>query len=392
LNIESWKRNLWILWAGVFLATGSYTLGVPFLPLYLIDLGVTSHVNLWAGVIFSISFLVGALMAPYWGALADKHGRRKMMIRSGLCLATVYALSAAVQDPWQLLAVRILHGFASGFVPSAIAIVSTNTPEKHIGYSLGVIQTASASGGILGPLIGGGLAHLFGMRMPFVIAASGVLLATIVTWRFVREDNHVPGKERSSVVHNIAAAWHNRPLLAVLTVNMLLQVSVMTIEPLLTLYLKDLQGEHGAALASGIVFSVGGIASILASPTWGRIGERVGYRRVLQVSLLMSGVLTACQMFTHEVWSLAVLRFVIGLLLAGAGLAVNALVVEVTQPDFRGRAFALSSSFYLTGLMIGPLLGGVLGGWFDIQTVFVFTGVILASTVLLAKYWMAVPR
>ena len=85
----NWKRNLIVLWAGVFLTCASYTMVVPFLPLYLLqELGVSSSsVNLWAGIIFSVTFLGSAIMAPYWGAMADRVGQKKMAIRAGCGLA-----------------------------------------------------------------------------------------------------------------------------------------------------------------------------------------------------------------------------------------------------------------------------------------------------------------
>lgn len=385
MRIEPWKRNLWVLWGAVLIASSSYTLSVPFLPLYLMELGVPeTQLELWAAVSFSITFLIGALLAPYWGARADREGRRRMIIRAGLSLAVVYFLGGLVQNEWMLLGVRVLHGIASGFIPGAFALVSTNMPEEKMGYSLGLLQTAGATGGILGPLFGGMLSHAFGIRMAFFCAGWIILLATLLVWKFVTEEKKGTGKAKGNIWADVRRAWTHRQLLYVLSITLVVQMSVMAIEPLLTLYIADLQGAEGAALAAGFVFSVGGVATILAAPVFGRIGQKIGYRRILFPALFLAGVLTAAQMWTDGIWTLTVVRFVTGLSIAGVMLAVNASIVEHTDAQFRGRAFGLSTSANHLGLMIGPLFGGVLGGVLPIQGVFLITGVVLCGWAVFA--------
>ncbi|MGZ4106118.1 MAG: MFS transporter [Tumebacillaceae bacterium] len=380
--MESWRRNLWILWFGVILSAGSYTMVVPFLPLYLLKLGVDNDsVKMWSGVVFSITFLVGAIMAPVWGSLADKYGKRQMVIRAGLSLVLVYALGAIVQNPWEMLGVRVLHGLVSGFVPASIAIVATNTPEEHMGWSLGVMETAGATGSILGPLIGGGLSAVFGMRLSFVVASVMILFASLLVWKFVVEENFVKGKPKSRIADDLKEAWHNRPLMQMLTLLVVVQIAFVILQPLLTLYVADMQGgTEGAEFASGIVFSVAGIATCLAAPQWGKIGQKRGYILTLLLGLFFAGGLNMMQVFTHNIWSFSVVRFLSGLFIAGVLPAINAIIVDRTEPNFRGRAFGLATSANQVGAMIGPLIGGWLGGWLGIQFVFVLTGVMLLAT------------
>jgi DHA1 family multidrug resistance protein-like MFS transporter len=186
--ILNWRRNLWTLSFAVMLSGASYTMVIPFLPLYLLDLGVSpKNVNMWSGFIFSVTFLVAALMAPYWGRCADKTGKRRMVMRAGFSLAIVYFLGALVRNPVELLIVRILQGFANGFVPASMAIVASSAPKDKMGFSLGVMQTALLIGGILGPLVGGGLSHFFGMRLSFVISAVIIFFGTLAVGLLVIE-------------------------------------------------------------------------------------------------------------------------------------------------------------------------------------------------------------
>ena len=176
----NWRRNLLVLWIGVFLTCASYTMVVPFLPLYLLqEMGVSSSsVNIWAGTIFSVTFFGSAIMAPYWGAMADRVGQKKMAIRAGFGLAICYWLSSLAQTPHQLLAVRALTGFISGFVPASMALCSSTLPPEKLGWGMGWMQAAVASGGVIGPLIGGYVSEWFGMRFSFYVASGVLALAT----------------------------------------------------------------------------------------------------------------------------------------------------------------------------------------------------------------------
>lgn len=184
---------MWILFAGVLLSGASFTMAVPFLPLFLHELGVgDASINLWAGIVQSSSFLIGAFMAPVWGVLADKYGKKKMVIRAGLSLAVIYSLIAFVQNPYQLVGVRMLHGLVGGFVPASMSIVATVAPEKETGWALGIMQAGTMTGGILGPLFGGLLAEWFGLRASFLAAGVIILLATIavIVWVHERRPEH----------------------------------------------------------------------------------------------------------------------------------------------------------------------------------------------------------
>ncbi|MCL6594473.1 MAG: MFS transporter, partial [Alicyclobacillus sp.] len=136
--METWQRNLWLLWFGVLVTSASFSIVVPFLPLFLLQLGMHQQVETWAGWLYSVTFLTGALSAPFWGSLADKYGRKPMIVRAGLSLCVLYLLTALVSNPYQLLAIRILQGVLAGFVPGSMALIATQTPESRVGYALSV--------------------------------------------------------------------------------------------------------------------------------------------------------------------------------------------------------------------------------------------------------------
>lgn len=378
---------MWILWFGVLFCSSSYTMSVPFLPLFLFELGVDkSSVNLWAGIVHSSAFLVGAVMAPLWGMLADKFGKRNMVIRAGLSLAVIYALIAFVQTPWQLVGVRMLHGFVGGFVPASMSIVATIAPKEKLGWSLGIMQAGTMTGGILGPLFGGLLAEGFGMRKSFIAAAVIIFLAAIAVLVWVKEgkgqpksSEAQPKKDTKPITYR--TAFRNRALIHMLFILVIFQLSVNMIQPLLSLHIADLQGgEKGAVLSAGFVLALIGIAGIIASPVWGRLGERKGYYRILVLCLLSAGTVICLQYFVEALWLFALVQFLFGLCMAGVVPAVNTLMVQSTDEQFRGRSFGLTASANQFGSMLGPLLGGLLGLFLGIHWIFVATGVIMFAT------------
>jgi MFS family permease len=258
-----WKRNLWVLWLGCFFTAASFSMVIPFLPIFLPQIGVNDHVEMWSGLLFIAAFFAGAIASPFWGMVADRYGRKPMIIRAGFFLFVIYTLCAFVTNPYQLLALRIAQGLLTGYIPGAIALIGTNTPSNKVGYALSMISTATASGSIIGPLLGGGLSELVGNRMAFASAGSIVLISTILVIFLVKEENFTPSKKRPSVTAGIKVAWTNRPLMLVLLLTIITSGSIMTIEPILPLYIVALGGSSdNAALIAGIVFSLPGIARL----------------------------------------------------------------------------------------------------------------------------------
>ena len=361
---------------------------IPFMSLFIAhDLGVTEHLTLWSGVAFGVTFLAGALISPYWGSLSDKYGRKPMLLRSGFALSAVYILYFFVKDPYQLIAVRILSGLLAGYVPSAIALVATNTPEKHVGYSLGIMSTAGAAGGIIGPLVGGSLSKFIGYRESFLASGCVVLISALIALIFVKEQNFDRNRERSHVLDDLKEASANRPLMGKLLVVLIVTASVMVLEPLLSLYVLDLGASASdASFSSGIIFSAVGISTVIAAPFWGKIGERIGYRNTLMIGLIGGGVGNILQHFFHSLVGFGILRFVYGLFFAAVFPALNALIVQATKPEFRGRAFSLNQSASQLGNMVGPIAGGALGGWISIPIVFILNGALLSITALTLRF------
>ncbi|ASA26642.1 MFS transporter [Paenibacillus donghaensis] len=383
----SWRRNLIVLWVGVFFCSTAYSISIPFLSIFLTDeLGVTNHLELWSGVSFGITFLASALISPFWGSLADKYGRKPMLIRSGFSLAALYLINYFVHDPYVFLLVRVLQGLLAGFVPAAIAMVATNTPEDKTGYALSIMSTAGATGSIIGPLIGGVVSYYTSNRDAFLFSAVIVLVSALIATFFAKEHNFDRSAPRSHVSDDIREARSNRAFITLLTLAGISTFSIMILEPLIPIYLLDMGiSKDSASLSSGIVFSAVGIATVLMAPQWGKLGSKKGFGLILFIGLIGGGIGNILQYFVTGYVGFAILRFGYGLFYAGVLPAVNAMIVQVIEPGFRGRAFGLNQSAAQLATMAGPIMGGLLGGLIPIKWVFVINGVMLLAAAVLVK-------
>lgn len=238
----NWKRNLTVAWLGCFLTGAAFSLVMPFLPLYVESLGVTGHsaLNMWSGLVFSITFLFSAIASPFWGGLADRKGRKIMLLRSALGMAIVMLLMGLAQNIWQFLILRALLGLLGGFIPNANALIATQVPRNKSGWALGTLSTGGVSGALLGPLAGGLLADQYGLRPVFFITASVLLVCFILTLFFIREHFQPVSKKEMLHIREVVASLKNPKLvLSLFITTLIIQVATGSIAPILTLYVES---------------------------------------------------------------------------------------------------------------------------------------------------------
>ncbi|HLN62792.1 MAG TPA: MFS transporter, partial [Symbiobacteriaceae bacterium] len=367
MHVSQEKQNLYILWAGNFLAACSFSLVMPFLPRFLEQLGVTENLYAWSGWTFAISFLASAIMSPVWGNMADRYGRKPMIIRSGFSIGAVYLLMSFATSPYQVFGLRMLNGALSGFIPSSIALIATNTPEVRVGRALALLQTATASGTILGPMLGGTLADLVGMRLTMQISCGLLLLATVMGIFGVKEKVLGAGRERTSVVQDLRTAVSHPALFALMIAAMLINASIQSLEPILTNFVPGLRMEgavvwftqtvFGRADAhnfiAGFIFSLPAVAILIAAPRWARVGEKIGFAKLLTLGLGAAGLLVMPQALSKTAGTLMALRFLYGLFTAAVQPAINATLAATVHPSFRGRAYGINQSAMFIGSVLG---------------------------------------
>lgn len=379
---RAWRRSLILIAGGVFLAQVAFSLVLPFLPMFLRELGVRDGTSLWSGLAYAVTFLAAGVMAPVWGSLADRYGKRPMIVRAGVGMAVTYLLMATVTDPLQLVGVRLLNGLVSGFIPAAVMLVSCTCPEELLAFSLGVVQAIGAAGVITGPLVGGVLAELVGIRTSMVVTAVMLVLASLFPVLATREERPA-GRTSSTVVADLRTTLADPSLRLLFLVMGLGQAAVLVTQPTLPLWIEQLVPRR-AEVVTGVVFSVVGIATVVGSPLVGRLA-RYGYRRVLVWSLLVSAAFGALQALPRSAWGLGVARFFFGLGNAGITVAGNTLIARSVGREARGRAFGVLNSFMYLGSVLGPLVGGVVGQGAGLAAPFYAGGVMLLLGALLMR-------
>ena len=386
----NWKRNFYFLWFGGVVSAASYTMIVPFLPVYLFDLGASeASIGMWSGIVFASTFFVSAVLSPYWGRKADKFGKRRMLLRAGFSLGIVYFLGGFVRNPEELLLMRIMQGVSTGFVPASLSIVASTVPENKIGFYLGSMQAANLIGGIMGPLIGGTLAHLFGIRSSFVVAGTALLIGTVLLSIYVEEPPKQSAPPEGSLMDDFRHAVRSPILREMLLITIVAQFAVMIAQPLIALYVKELSGTmEGVSLTSGIIVGGAGVAGAIAAPLWGRLGQDRGYAKVLAIVFFGIGVADVLQITVNGVFLFGVLQFLFGFFIAGALPMVNTIITAHSDASFRGRAFGLVMSANQAGSMFGPLVGGAASAVVGIKGVLVATGFFL----LLVAAWLWIAR
>ncbi len=376
----NWKIVLAILACNILFMSASYTMLIPFLPMYLTqELGVdASSVNLWSGIVFSSTFVVSAVMAPIWGRMADTKGKRLMAIRASLLLAVSYFLGGIVTSPEQLTLMRIFQGFAAGLWPMDLAIMTLYAPPSKLGLCLGVMQGIMTAGGVIGPLLGGILAELFGMRISFFLAAAGLFINCLV-FIFVIKEPPAPapapaGKKTAGAV----SLWKTPLIWKMLLCATIVQMVILILQPILTTYITELAGQlPNIIFVSGLVFSLGGIAGAMAAPVWGQLGQRHGFFKTMSLALLCAGAAIIIQGLPRNLYLFAGMQFIGGLFFCGIHPSINAILAENTRPEVKGRIFGLLFSAQQVGGIIGPILGGAIATFAGMQYVFYTAGILL---------------
>ncbi|HEY6325117.1 MAG TPA: MFS transporter, partial [Candidatus Cybelea sp.] len=319
----SWRRALWLMVAVQAMMSFAFSVSGPFLPLYVIQLGVRpiAAVSIWAGVIVSANFLLAAIFSPVWGGIADRTGRKAMVIRSCVAIAIFTALMGLVQNVWQLFLARACMGIFSGFSAAAIAMVGTAVPEESLGFSLGWMATGQLIGGLCGPLFGGILAdRLHDYRQVFFATSAVALAATMVCALLVREPVRPERARegRTSFWESLREVVSHPQLAPMFLVVLLAQVVAFGVQPIVPLFVRALAvNASGVATATGLAFAVTGLADLIASPFLGKRSDRIGYRRVLLISLCGVAAFTLPQALVRGVAAFVALRFGMGLFLGG---------------------------------------------------------------------------
>lgn len=389
-----WKQNLLICLIGSFTTLVAMSLLLPFLPLYVAQLGVSDEAAIvqWSGIAYGATFLAAAIVAPFWGKLGDLYGRKLMLIRASLGMAIAMSLMGMVTDIWQLVALRLFVGVAGGYSSGSMILVATQTPKGKTGWALGALSAGIMAGNLAGPLLGGALPPLIGIRATFWLAGSVIFLTFLGTTFLICEDRKPPKRNKEQKKQSIWAAIPDRkPVIAMLATGMLLMFANMSIEPIITVYVMQLMDDQAkVTLISGVVMAAAALGSILSASRLGRLADRIGHTRVITGALAIAALLLIPQAFVTEAWQLIGLRFLMGLALGGLLPCISSVIRHNVPDRIAGSVLGFSVSAQYVGQVAGPVAGGFVGGRMGMPWVFIGTSILIAAGAL--YNWVALKR
>ncbi|ALX49782.1 MFS transporter [Lentibacillus amyloliquefaciens] len=383
------------MWFANFFVGGSLTMVLPFLSLYIEEFGNFSdaYVQNWSGWIFGITFGTAFLFSPIWGRIGDKYGRKNILILSSFGMGISILLMGFADSVWELFFLRLFMGVFTGFIPMSQALIATQTPKAIAGRVLGTLQTGSVTGNLMGPLLGGILADVFGYSATFKWVSITIFLSGLLVLLGIREvmlknsEDHAEEETYSSkqiILHIIG----HPVLLAVMLISALVQIAHFSIQPILSLYVAEIHGPVSIAFFSGLAFSAAGLGNLLMARRWGRIGDRVGYIKILIFLLFMAGIVYLPGAFVTNIWQLVVLRFLLGISIGGIIPVRIAYIRQAAPLSIQGEMLGYNTSLRFLGNIIGPALGGMLSGYFGISAVFFVTsGLLIASGAIMLITW-----
>ena len=384
--MHSWKRNQAAITAAAFVGFTGHTLVMPFLPLYIRELGVTDvgDIAIWTGVTLGVSPAIAGLTGPLWGRVGDRFGNKLLVQRSLVSFILVMTAMAYVTRPWHLFALRVLQGFFAGYGALNVSMVALSAPREKMATAIGTVQTAQRLGPALGPVIGGLLAPAVGLRNAFLVAAGVYGVALVMVTTLYREPPRaslpVDGRRRTPFASILA--FEN--FLLVMLVLFGLQIVDRSFGPVLPLHLGQLgYAPSEVPLAAGILFSMLAFSGALGNQLSSRLLKRHSPRFVIAWAVLVAATALAVFTASTAMWLLAASIAVVGL---GIGTSITTAFAaggEVIPQDVHATAFGFLTSASLIGVAVSPVLSGLLGAQ-SIRAVFVagaVTLVILAVVV-----------
>ena len=380
----SWKDNLRIAWLGSFLTGACISLVVPFMPIFVEQLGVEpSQVTFYSGLAISVSAISAACVSPLWGILADRYGRKPMMIRAGLAMTITMGGLAFVPNVYWLLALRLLNGVFTGFVPNATALIASQVPKDKSGYALGTLSSGVVAGTLTGPFVGGMIAEVFGIRNVFLMVGGFLFLAAILTIFFIKEDFQPVPKEKALPTKELfTSVKYPYLLFNLFATSFVIQVAAQSVGPILALYIRDLGQNENLLFVSGLIVSSMGLSSMMSSGVMGRLGDKVGNHRLLIVAQAYSALIYLLCANASTPLELGIYRFLFGLGTGALVPGINALLSKMTPKAGISRVFAFNQVFFYLGGVIGPLAGSVVAEQFGYHSVFYATAACVALSCL----------
>jgi DHA1 family multidrug resistance protein-like MFS transporter len=390
-----WRRNLFAVTTASFIGFTGFTLVMPFLPLYFQQLGVADlgDVAMWSGLSLGVTPALTAVLAPFWGRLADRYGRKIMVERSLASFVVLMASMAYVTRPWHVFALRAAQGLFAGYGGLTLTMAADSAPRERVAYAIGFVQTAQRLGPALGPIIGGTVAQLVGLRHAFLITSLFYVVALVLVFVMYdeRAAHHVNAVEPAGrLTFRNVLAFENFILLMVVIFG--LQFVDRSFGPVLPLYVGELGTPPGRIpIVSGVLFSIGAGAGAIGHHLCGRLLRRSAARPVIAASSGLAAAGALAYVLAGGPGLLLLGTPVFGLGIGIATTAAYTAASSVMPETARGAGFGLLMTASLAGLALSPIANGMIAAS-SIRAVFVLDAVALIVMAALVSRLMIAAR
>lgn len=383
------------MWFANFFISGSMTMVIPFISLYVASLGnfTDSYVQTWSGLIFAVTFITAFIFSPIWGRIGDKVGRKKILIISAAGIGISVFLMGFATSVWQLFMLRFIMGVFTGFIPMSQAFIAVQTPKEVAGKVLGTLQTGSITGALMGPMLGGMLADMFGFASTFKWVSVTIFLSAFLVYFGIKEIQMKISSDakdyKSYTSKEVIKHIISKPvLLVVMLLSALVQIAHFSIQPILSLFVEEIHGPVNIAFFAGMAFSAAGLGNLLTSRRWGKVGDKVGHIKILIILLFAAGIVYLPGAFVTNISQLIVLRFLLGIAIGGIVPLRIAYIRQEAPLSMQGEVLGYNTSLRFLGNVIGPALGGLIAALYGFSSVFFVTsGLLILSGIIMFITW-----
>ena len=395
MSDQSWRRNVYILFAAQFMVTTGLNCVNPFMPLFMKGLGTLTDTDaaFWGGLAMGASPLAMFLSAPLWGIVADRWGRKPMVLRAMFGGGVILGLVGLAPNIYYVVAMRFTQGVFAGTMAAASALVASLAPRDKIPFAMGLLMVSAFGGSTVGPLFGGFVADTLGARAAFFVTGGLILSAAVMVLAFVHEKFEAPPKGQAASLASLWRLASSREMLPLLAVMCALQIGPQMLWPVIPLVVREMAPQGMAASLAGLALALMGVASALASAAFSRFGAKMGLRRILIYSCFGCAAL-----YLPPVWAATVLQLIafiafLGIFKGGLMASSNSLIGLSVASAQHGLAYGLGQSANSLGNGLGPLIGGSLASILGLRPVFVASSVLfLALGTAIALLMRTAPR
>ena len=353
---------------------------LPFIPLYIQELGITSpnELRFWVGLLTAVPSLLLGIMAPVWGIIADRWGRKTMMLRAMATGSLIVFLMGLAKNVETVLLLRICQGLFTGTVTASATLVASGTPRNRLSYALGFLSSSTFIGFSFGPFIGGMLAEFLGFQTTFFIGGlivfTGFIMVLLITKDITIAEPEHDNKTKSFSLK----AMLIRPFPILFILIFLVRFSRMLAVPFIPLYIQELrQSIHGISAITGIISAMAGLATALAGLTLVRLGDKHSRLFLIAIFLGLGSIFSLPIFFTHGLVYFSIFYLAAIFFVGAIEPLMQAFLSARIHPGNRGVIMGLQASAGSFGWFLSPLAASSISIYFSIKHIFLLFSISL---------------